>query len=75
VLFRPNYDKDFFIFSFASKHAIIVVLLKKNEENQEHTIAFFDRYLRDVELRYRNLEKKAYSLVKALKAFKDYILH
>jgi hypothetical protein len=51
------------------------VLLQKNEENQEHPIAFFSKALRDVELRYSSLEKQAYALVKALKSFRDYILH
>jgi hypothetical protein len=31
--------------------------------------------LRDVELKYSNLDKQAHALVKSLKAFKDYILH
>jgi hypothetical protein len=75
VLVSPNYDKEFFIFSFSSEHTIVVVLLQKNEENQEQPIAFFSRDLRDVELRYSILEKQAYALVKALKAFRDYILH
>jgi hypothetical protein len=52
-----------------------IVLLKKNEENQENPIDFFSRALRDVELRYKNLEKQAYVVVKASKAFKDYIIH
>jgi hypothetical protein len=75
VLVSPNYDKDFFIFSFASEHTIVVVLLQKNDENQEQPIAFFNRALRDAELKYSNLEKQAYALVKSLKSFRDYILH
>jgi hypothetical protein len=51
------------------------VLLHKNEENQEKHITFYSRSLRDAEIRYNNLEKKACALVKALKAYRDYILH
>jgi hypothetical protein len=40
VLVIPNYDKDFLVFSFSSEHTIVVVLLQKNEENQEKPIAF-----------------------------------
>jgi hypothetical protein len=71
----PNYDKEFIIFSFASNHTIVVVLLQKNEENQEQNIALFSKALRDVELRYSSSEKQAYALVKALKSFRDYIFH
>jgi hypothetical protein len=49
--------------------------MQKNDENQEQPIAFFNRYLRDAELKYSNLEKQAYALVKSLKYFKYYIFH
>jgi hypothetical protein len=35
VLAIPNYMKEFLIFSFASEHTIIVVLLHKNIEGFE----------------------------------------
>ena len=47
VLASPNYLKDFLIFSFASKHTIVVVLLQKNEEGFEQPITFFRKSLRD----------------------------
>jgi hypothetical protein len=74
-LIIPNYDKEFLMFSFASIHTIVVVFLQKNEENQEQPIAFFSKSLRDIELKYRSMEKQAYALVKPLKDFKDYIPH
>jgi hypothetical protein len=75
VLIIPNYDKGFLIFSFALVHTIVVVLLRKNEENQEQPIAFLNKAPRDVDMKYSSKEKKAYALVKTLKDFKDYILH
>jgi hypothetical protein len=51
------------------------VLLQKNEEGFEQPIAFFSKSLRDAELRYDILEKQAYAMVKALKAFRTYVLH
>jgi hypothetical protein len=51
------------------------LFLQKNEENQEQPISFFNKALRDVELKYSGMEKQAYALVKALKAFRYYILH
>jgi hypothetical protein len=74
VLIIPDYSKDFFIFSFASFDTVAVVLLQKNIEELEQHIAFSSRALRDAELKYDIMEKKAYA-VKALKAFRVYVLH
>ena len=35
VLISPNFSKYFYIFSFASGHTIVVVLLQKNPQGQE----------------------------------------
>jgi hypothetical protein len=75
VLASPDYLKDFLIFSFASEHTIAAVLLQKNEEGFEQPIAFFSKSLRDAELKYDIMEKQAYAMVKALKAFRTYVLH
>jgi hypothetical protein len=75
VLINPDYSKEFLIFSFASYDTLVVVLLQKNTEGLEQPISFFSRALRDAEMRYDIMEKQAYALVKALKAFRVYILH
>jgi hypothetical protein len=75
VLASPDYLKEFFIFSFASEHTLAAVLLQKNEEGFEQPIAFFSKSLRDAELKYNIMEKQAYAMVKALKAFRTYVLH
>ena len=75
VLASPDYLKDFLIFSVTSEHTLSTVLLQKNEEGFEQPIAFFRKILRDVELRYDIMEKQAYAMVKALKAFRTYVLH
>jgi ribonuclease HI len=75
VLINPDYSKDFLIFSFASFDTVAAVLLQKNEEGREQPIAFFSKALRDAEVRYEIMEKQAYALVKALKAFRVYVLH
>jgi hypothetical protein len=48
---------------------------RKNDEGLEQPISFFSRALRDVEVKYGIMEKQAYALVKALKAFRVYVLH
>jgi hypothetical protein len=75
VLISPDYFKDFLIFSFASFDTVAAVLLQKNEEGREQPISFFSKALRDAEVWYEIMEKQAYALVKALKAFRVYVLH
>lgn len=75
ILISPNFEKDLQIYSFASKHTIVGVLLLKNEEGFEQPIAFYSKTLRDAPLKYNILEKQAFDLIKALKDFKVYILH
>jgi hypothetical protein len=67
VLASPNFEKDFILFSFALEHTIIGVLLHKDEQNFEKTIAYYSKTLRDAPLKYDIMEKQAYSLVKELK--------
>jgi hypothetical protein len=74
VLISPNYSKGFLIFSFASPDTVAVVLLQTNDIGLEQPIAYFSRALRDAEVRYDTMEKHAYALVKALKAFRTYVL-
>jgi hypothetical protein len=75
VLASPNYRKDFLIFSFASEHTLVTILLQKNEEGFKQPTTFFSKSLRDVELIYNIMEKQAYAMVKALKDFRTYVLH
>jgi hypothetical protein len=75
VLISPNFDKDFYIFSFASNDTIAAVLLQKNDDGHEQPIAFFSKVLRDAEVKYDAIEKQAYAFIKSLKPFRIYILH
>jgi hypothetical protein len=62
------------IFSFASEDTIATVLLQRNEQGYEHPISFFNKNLRDSELKYDIMEKHAYAMVKDLKYFRVYVL-
>ena len=75
TLISPDYTREFYIFSFASYDTLATVLLQKNDEDVEHPVAFFNKTLRDIELRYDLIEKQAYDLIKSLKAFIIYIIH
>lgn len=75
VLISEMFDRDFIMFSFTSKHTIVAVLLQKNDQGFEQPIAFFKKSLRDAPLKYNIMEKQAFSLVKAIKDFRVYILY
>jgi hypothetical protein len=75
VLASPKYMKELLIFSFASEHTIVAILLQKNDEGFEQPIMFFSKSLRDAELKNDILENQAYTMVKALKSFRTYVLH
>jgi len=74
ILTSPKIDRDFIIFSFASEHTIAAILLQKDDQGSEKSIAFFSKALRDTPLKYQIMEKQAYALVKAIKDFRVYIL-
>jgi hypothetical protein len=74
ILINLDFAKVFYIFSFASRDTIAAVLLQKNVDDQEQSVSFFSKVLRDVEVKYELLEKQAYSLIKSLKYFRVYIL-
>lgn len=63
VLVSPDFSKDLLIFSFASEHTVVGVLLQKNLEGNEKMIAFYRKTLRDAPLNYNIMEKQAFALV------------
>lgn len=73
VLVSPDYLQPFWIYSFASEHTSAAILTQRKEEG-EHPKTFMSTPLKDAELRYPNVEKQAYALVKAIKKFRHYIL-
>jgi hypothetical protein len=75
TLISLDYSKIFYVFSFASYDTVATVLLQKDDDNLDHPVAFFNKTLRDTELRYDPIEKQAYALIKSLKSFRIYILH
>ena len=57
ILISPNCTKYFHIFSFASKHIVARVLLRKNTESLEKPITFYRKILRDATLKYDIMDK------------------
>ena len=73
VLVNLDFAKDFIIFSFASKDTIVGVLLQKNDQGEEQSIAFMRKTLTNSELSYTIKKKQSYALVKSLKHFRTYV--
>jgi hypothetical protein len=72
ILASPDYSRDFQIFSFASNHTIVCVLLQKSMDGNEHPISYMSRSLQEFELKYKLMEKQAYVMVKGLAHFRPY---
>ena len=70
TLISPYYTKGFYIFSFAYYDIVVAVLLQKDDDGLDHPITFFNKTLKDVELKYDPIEKQAYALIKSLKSFR-----
>jgi len=75
VLVCLDYTKDFIVYSYASKHTLSAILVQQNEEGVESPISFMSCPLKAHELKYSNMEKHAYAMVKEIKHFRFYILN
>lgn len=70
-----DYTKDFIMYSYASKNTLSAILMQKNLEGVESPIAFMSYPLKVHELKYSLIENNAYTIVKAIKNFRFYILN
>lgn len=66
ILASPNFDQNFYIYSFSSEHTIETVLTHRDASG-EHPIAFMRTNLKEDEKKYSKLDKKDYALVKVVK--------
>jgi hypothetical protein len=74
VLRRPEFSKDFFLYTFASDQSLVAVLTHKDDENNEAPISFMRTNLQGDKLNYPDIDKHAYVIYKEVKYFKSYIL-
>lgn len=75
TLVNLDFNKDFIIYCYASKHTMSEILVQKGEDNEEVPISFMSIPLKKHELKYSQIEKQAYAVVKSMKQFRYYILH
>jgi hypothetical protein len=74
VLAKPDFNKDFIIYTNATEEAIFAILLQVDDQNQENPIAYMSQSLSDDEVKYTLIEKHTFSLVKAIGKFRHFIL-
>lgn len=63
------------MYSYASKHTLSTILVQENSEGFEFSITFMSYPLKNSELKYSQMEKHAFSIVKVVKHFMFYILN
>lgn len=74
ILVSPDDTIPFKIYSFSSEHSCVGILTQKKENNDERPISFMSCPLKNAELKYFNLDKQSFALIKAVKKFCHYIL-
>ena len=67
ILCHPNYKQDFIIYFYAFEHTLSAILMQNNDEGVQAPIAFMSIPLKNHELKYLQIEKHAYAVVKAFK--------
>ena len=70
----PNFEKDFILYTFASKDSLVAVLTQKEDGGDEYPISFMSTGLQGADLNYPAVDKQAYAVFKAVKQFRPYIL-
>jgi hypothetical protein len=73
-LMSPEFSQDFMLYTFASDRSYAAVLTQKNAENNEVPIAFMSSAFKGVELNYPVVDQQAYTVFKAVKNFRSYLL-
>jgi hypothetical protein len=74
VLAKPNFEKEFTIYTNATEEAIYVVLMQNDDQGNEKPMAYMSQSLSDDEFKYSFIEKHAFSLVKDVEKFHHFIL-
>jgi hypothetical protein len=73
-LMSPDFSQDFTLYTFASDRSYAAVLTQKNFDNNEVPIAFMRSAFKGVELNYPAIDRQAYTIFKAVKHFRSYLL-
>ncbi|XP_063955624.1 uncharacterized protein LOC135154209 [Lytechinus pictus] len=73
VLRNPDFDKEFIVQVDASDPGIGAVLSQKNDEGEDHPIAYISRKLLPREVKYAIVEKECMAIVWSVRKFQPYL--
>lgn len=73
VLDKPDFNRDFLLYTNVTEEAISAILIQTNLEGYEQPIAFMSQSLIDAEFKFPYVKKHALALVVALRKFRHYI--
>jgi hypothetical protein len=74
VLAKPDFEKEFTIYTNATEEAIPSILMQNDDQGNEKPVAYMSQSLYDDEFKYSFIEKHAFTLVKAVEKFHHFIL-
>jgi hypothetical protein len=74
VLAKPNFEKEFTIYTNAIEEEISTILMKNDDQGNEKPVAYMIQSLSDDEFKYYFIEKHAFSLIKVVEKFHHLIL-
>jgi hypothetical protein len=74
VLAKPDFEKEFTIYTNATEEAVSTILIQNDDQGNEKPVAYMSQSLFDDEFKYSFIEKHAFTLVKVVEKFHNFIL-
>jgi hypothetical protein len=74
VLVKPDFEKDFIIYTNSTKEAVFAILLQCDDQKNEKHVAYMSQSLSDEEFKYSYIEKHVFDLFKVVEKFLHFIL-
>ena len=74
VLVKPNFEKEFTIYTNSIEEAVYAILMQNDDQGNEKPVAYMSQSLSDDEFKYSFIEKHAFALVKVVEIFRHFIL-
>jgi hypothetical protein len=74
VVAKPDFEKEFMIYTNATKESVFAILMQCDDQGNEKPVAYMSQSLSDDEFKYYFIEKHAFTLVKVVEKFLHFIL-
>ena len=74
ILKSPNFDKQFILQTDASDRGVGAVLSQKDDNNEEHPVAYWSKKLLPREQKYSTIEKECLAIKLGICAFRVYLM-